>query len=289
MKKISVLIIVLGVSWNAFANMQVFDPIRFAAQISVDNVVNDYWGEFNEKFQQGFDRFMNFRQTWLVERTTMDGDSFDLFKDITSLEDLEKFLAGSFLKNDSQAEIWSDLFSRQITLAKRFQGFQEPETVQIDTGDGGIKMDEELLKYKEENLRQEKALMDDLQNQVDFLADMREWENARVDKMKQYVEIALKVTEAEKWKNMVEAVKGQVNAEGKQISPGLMPQPSTPKLKAVGAALELENLYLKTQQLAISRVKLENYIKEKTRDIDKKKRHKVLIDMGIEEEEKNGS
>lgn len=282
MKKYVVWIIVmLGLSWNSFASvMQVFDPIRLAKQQIIDKTLNENWGTFLEKFQQGFDRFMNFRQTWLVERTTMDGDSYDLFRDIASLEDLEKFLAGPFLKNASQVEIWSDLFERQITLAKRFKGFREPETFQIDTGEEAMEVDEELQEYKEENLRQERNLMEDLQNQVDFLADMREWENARVDKMKEYVEIALKVTEAEKWKNMVEAVEGQVNENGKQKSPGLMPQPSTPKLKAVGAALELENLYVKVQQLAMARVKLENYIKEKTREIDRKKRENILVDQG---------
>jgi len=198
-----------------------------------------------------------------------------MLTNLSDLKDLEKYFSGPFLRNSNNGEIWFDLFNRQATLVSRYQGLslmgnQEQLTVMA----GALEKDENLKIFVEDNLKMEADHIAGLEQLLQFLSDMREWDTKRVDKMQDYVQVALEVTEAAKWKERLANT-----PEGE--SAGLMIHASTPKLKAVSASLDLENLYLKIQQVALARVELESLLKERVMEVDMKKRKKKMEDAAM--------
>jgi len=282
MRKCIILIVVLGfLAVNSFAQLMVFDAYKFGSQKLLNEVESFGWTNFLGKFQQAFDKFMEYRSSYLWPLEQMKPESFDLLSNLSDLKDLEKYFSEPFLKNSNKGEIWFDLFSSQATLVSRYQGLSSMGSEeQLNLISGTLEKDEKLMQYVKGNMKMEADHVTELEQLLKFVSDMRAWEAQRVDKMKEYVRVALEVTEAGRWKERLDSVKGTGE------SAGLMIHASTPKLKAVGASLELESLYLKIQQVALARARLETLLKEKTLTVDRKKRYQQMVDLGILQERK---
>lgn len=241
------LVVFLVVSLQAFV---VFDPANFAQLVDNFETVTKNWDSLiggEGIVSQFVAKLKKLEMVGQMATQAMGGEEFESIE----MVDIQKYIEGAFFKDVKGIEIWKAFFSGQEKLAQVFQGLDYyNESFREEKAD-----DPGYISFVEENIKQEREYIQNLQNLTDFIAAMRKWEQERVDKFKQYSDLI------------------------KKYAQGTGGIGHTSSLEAVGNAIRLEILKAEEQLLAVSRVMLESELKEKVMKLDKEKRHQQMIDL----------
>lgn len=240
------LVLALGVSLQAVI---VFDPGNLVQLVDNFKTVSENWDNLlgEEGVVSKFvSKLKKLEMVGQMATQAMGGEEFEAIDMI----DIQKYIEGAFFKDVNGIEVWKEFFSGQAKLAQVFQGLDYyNESFREEKAN-----DPEYIAFVEENIKQEKEYIQNLQNLTDFVASMRQWEQERVDKFKQYSDMI------------------------KKYAQGTGGIGHTSSLEAVGNAIRLEILKAEEQMLAVNRVMLESEIKERVMKMDKDKRHQQMID-----------